>query len=118
MDTLEFSTNWNHKLDCDCFTTIRLQNAKKYTKGNEFQILLHSGKKQVIKGIAEVVEIKNVFLNGLDDYTCLLDTGYTADATVKLIKEMYKHKSINWNRQMLSVIMLRKIKFETQTLFS
>lgn len=108
METLEFSTNWNHKLDCDYFTTIRLQNPKKYAKGNEFQVLLHSCKKQVLKGVVEVVEIRNVFLNGLDDYTCMLDTGYNASETIKLIKSMYKNKFINWDRQLLSVIMLQK----------
>lgn len=117
METLEFATNWNHKLDCDYFTTIRLQNPKKYAKGNEFQVLLHSGKKQVIKGVVEVIEVRNVFLTGLDDYTCMLDTGYNAVETQKLIKTIYKNKSINWDRQLLSVIMLKKQQYKPITFF-
>lgn len=118
METLEFSTNWNKKLDCDCFTTIRLQNPKKFFRGAEFKILLHSGSKQVIKGVADVIDVRNVFINGFDDFTCMLDTGYSAKETVELIKEMYKNKSLNWDRQMLSVVLLKKQKIEPKTLFS
>lgn len=117
METLEFTTNWNHKLDCDYFTTIRLENPKKYFKGHDFKILLHQKGKQVVKGVATVVEIRNTFIVSLDDYTCFLDTGYNAQETIKLLKTIYKNKSINWNNQILSIILLKKQYSQTQSLF-
>lgn len=32
MNTLNFSKNWNNKLDCKVFTTLRLHNPNKYLK--------------------------------------------------------------------------------------
>ncbi|MBF7091118.1 hypothetical protein IUY40_06160 [Flavobacterium sp. ALJ2] len=38
MEKLEFSTNWNNKLDCKCFTTIRIFNPAKHFRGNQFEV--------------------------------------------------------------------------------
>lgn len=36
--TIAFSNNWNNKLDCLAFTTIRLYNPGKYVKGRVYKI--------------------------------------------------------------------------------
>ena len=60
MEKLEFSTNWNNKLDCKCFTTIRLYNPNKHFRGNQFEISLQNkfkGKATVL-GITKAESIK------------------------------------------------------------
>jgi len=40
MRQVKFSTNWNNKLDCRCFTTIRLKNPSKHKLNEVYAILL------------------------------------------------------------------------------
>src|SRR5699024_6310518 len=120
METLMFSNNWNNKLNCDVFTTIRLRNDKKYYPGAEFEVILKQGAKQTFKGYHYVIAVRNLLLKELDGHTCILDTGYPLQETQELIKTMYSGctPSINWGRQYLQVIYLKKDKNKNQpTLF-
>lgn len=72
---LDFTYNWNNKLNCRNFTTIRLHNPKKYYKGASLRITLQGRH----KGYARIVDVKQFTLNQLNDYVSLLDIGYTAE---------------------------------------
>jgi len=96
---IAFSYNWNNKLSCNCFTTIRLMN-KKYIVGETYQIVL---KKKAIK-IAEVVEIRNFKLSSLNEFIARLDTGYSKSDCEQIIRSMYRN--IDFEQTMLSIILL------------
>lgn len=103
---LNFSTNWNSKLNCQCFTTIRLHNPKKYFPGARFNVYL----KGHFKGSAQVIGVKICLLKDVSEYVARLDTGYSAAEFKKIIQTMYKGKPIAWERQLLDFCLLRYIK--------
>lgn len=83
---IEFSFNWNNKLNCNAFTSIRLLNWNKYRTGRLYDIYL---KKEFIKK-AHLVEIRTFRLSSLNEFVCFLDTGYDKKTTVDIIRKMYK----------------------------
>lgn len=118
-DILFFKSNWNHKLDCDYFTTIRLRNDKKYFVGRSVKVVLREGSRTIEKGSHTIVGIRNLLLSEIDDYTARLDTGYSAKECQDLIKAFYKNSApqINWKYQQLSIILVKKEAVKTPTLF-
>lgn len=95
---LDFSYNWNNKLNGKAFTSIRLWNENKYEVGNVYEIRLGNAK----KGSARLISMKRIRLNQINDHIALLDTGYMANECVEIIKTMYKNKRIDWDTQCLA----------------
>lgn len=102
--TIPFSQNWNGKLDCDFFTTLRLANNNKYRVGDAYEITL----KGIVFCHAKIVEVRYIVIEQVNDWIARLDTGYDAEACKTLIKTMYKNKQIDWRSQRLAYIMLEK----------
>ena len=88
MEKLNFSYNWNGKLNCTFFTTLRRANPEKYRVGSRFAVEFKNSQ----LGIVEVVDCKNVTLNSLNDWVLALDTGYTGNAGKDIFRKMYKLK--------------------------
>lgn len=103
---IEFSYNWNNKLDCNAFTTLRLANAERYKKG----VVYFVRSKNKDYGEFVIEDIRQIGLSQINSFIARLDTGYTVDECVKLIKTMYKNSYINWDKQMLYLILLVKLK--------
>jgi len=107
MDDLNFNHNWNGKLNCEFFTTIRLWNEKKYFVGAKFRHLI----KEKFKGHVEVVGVKKIYIHQINDWMAWMDTGYSAKTTQDIIRKMYKNRpTINWDSQQLAYVMLKRIK--------
>lgn len=104
LDKLQFSYNWNGKLDCQCFTTLRLRNAIKFQVGNAFEIWLNDED----KGQAKIIDVKHLYLDQVSDWIALLDTGYNAEKCKEIIRTMYKNKNIDWSKQQLAYVLLQK----------
>jgi uncharacterized protein YqfB (UPF0267 family) len=85
MGKIDFSYNWNNKLNCKVFTTFRLQN-QKYREGERLEVYL---KKEYL-GVAEVVSCATLTLNQVTEGVALIDTGYPLDEFKKIIRRMYK----------------------------
>lgn len=93
----KFTYNWNNKLNNRrYFTTIRRYNPEKYAIGCIHQILLKTPdgwvtdfEKAVIVD-AKCISLKEISTN---NYICGLDTGYSPEETVSILKRM--HKGIN-----------------------
>lgn len=102
---INFSYNWNKKLDCNCFTTLRLENHNKYKTGLNYQIHL---KNQFIK-VGKVVEIKVFPLRSLNEYISRLDTGYSKEETIKIINRMYPQTLYNIETSFM-LILLETVK--------
>ena len=86
MDRISFSYNWNNKLHCNFFTTIRALNPGKYHSGVQHEVFL----KDDSLGIAEVVSVKAIYGRDINEYIAGIDTGYTVEETLKILSLMYK----------------------------
>ena len=112
-EDLKFGHNWNNKLNCDCFTTLRLHNPKRYFVGAVKNIKLN----EVFKGKATILCVVRFRLDQISEHVARLDTGYSAEDCKKMIRTMYKDKPINWNTQLLDFPVLMYLKPEQQKLF-
>ena len=101
MEELKFSVNWNNKLLCTYFTTLRLSD--RFKIGQKYPVLLK--KKQI--GIGEIMAKKYLYLKQINDYIAGLDTGYSAIKCKEILKTMYKKKLIDWNIQQLCLYLIR-----------
>jgi hypothetical protein len=103
MNKLNFSFNWNNKLDCKCFTTLRLRNPNKYFLNAEFEVFL----KDEFKGKVIVTEIRHIKMHDINEFIARLDTGYSKDECKNILQRMYKNA--DWTNQDISFILLTKI---------
>lgn len=99
---LSFTHNWNGKLFCSCFSTIRLRNDPRYYVGAEFDVQL---KKQSL-GLGVIRSITHFKLPRLNESMARLDTGYDAHEARQLIHTMYKNRVFDWGAQELSFIVV------------
>jgi hypothetical protein len=105
-----FNHNWNNKLDCNCFTSIRL-NSNKFIINENYSCLLKSNKNvQINKGTVRLVAKYITYLDKLTDLTCYLNTGYSAEETKNIIRSMYKNTVFDWNTQKINVLLFKKVK--------
>lgn len=86
---IEFSTNWNNKLVCQCFTTIRPWNPGKYRVGEKYRIKC-TARTNAVEPFDAVLEVGKKFnLKDLPEITAALDTGYSKDETISIMNKMY-----------------------------
>jgi hypothetical protein len=102
MNTISFSYNWNNKLNCTIYTTLRLTN--KHQPGDVVRVELN---KQPIHN-AQVLAIKRIKLADINDYIAGIDTGYDAEKCKDILKTMYKNKGVDWDKQLISFILLKQ----------
>jgi len=100
---LEFSYNWNNKLNNTAFSTLRLRDDRTYFKGARFDVYL----KGVFKGKAKVEAVNHFTIDKITEFVARIDTGYSASECRKIIREMYKNRpGINWETQQLAFSLL------------
>ena len=101
---IRFSYNWNNKLDCHSFTTLRLSD--KYKIGDVYNILLR-GKigHYENKGKAKIIDNKSFLLNDINEFIARLDTGYSAEKCKQILTAMYKNKNVDWSKQKINFIL-------------
>jgi hypothetical protein len=109
MNTIEFSYNWNNKLNCKYFTTLRLSN--RLTVG-EWVLVYEKNK---CMGLHKVEDKKQLSVKSLNPWICGIDTGYTVEETKRILEKMYPGKitdetTIYWH-------LLRKPTKEEQAQF-
>lgn len=104
MRAISFSYNWNKKLDCEAFTTIRLYQPEKYCIGEQYEIQLK--KQKLFEGV--IIDVKKFMLKDLSNFIAYLDTGYSKENCQSIIQTMYKQ--VDFNTQALSLILIHKVK--------
>jgi hypothetical protein len=104
MMDLIFSYNWNNKLDCNAFTTIRLYDPAKHQAGTEVQIKL----KGQDKGVGTIKAVKVFMLDQLNDYIAYLDTGYDKQECENIIRRMYSNVDFKYKQLALLLIVKHK----------
>lgn len=110
---ITFNHNWNGKLFCTCFTSLRLRNDKKYQNGTTFQIILNKpGKNPFNAGEAILCDVRHLYIHQINDFMAMIDTGYNREETVKMLQTMYKNIVADWNTQQLSLLLFRRIQVD------
>ena len=115
-ETLRFSNNWNNKLNCNSFTTLRLRNDKKYYSGAKVDVYL----KNIHKGKGTIISVSHFTIDKINEFIARIDTGYSAEECKNIIKEMYKKGTppVDWRVKELSFCLIVYDKLETKNLFS
>lgn len=108
-EQLIFSTNWNNKLQCTCFSTIRLRNDKRYMLNKSFDIVSRAGSANVDWGKARIVSITHFRLSQLTEAMAFIDTAYGRSECQGIIRTIYKNIVSNFETQDFSFIILKKI---------
>jgi len=102
MITIPFSYNWNNKLDCKAFTTIRLYNRNKNIPRTPVQIWLKGG----ARGTGVIMEVKPFLLANLNPFMSYIDTGYSVEECRNIIVKMYP--TVNFQTKKLAFILIVK----------
>lgn len=102
-DKINFSHNWNNKLDCKAYTTFRIYNASKYQIGKTYKIYL---KNQYLHD-AVSIDIKILKLDKVNSFISYIDTGYSVDEFKNIVRKMYGEKA---ETSQFCLILLKKIE--------
>ena len=114
---INFSKNWNKKLDCDYFTTIRLYTKEKidyYVEHYENGTLWGVNLKENLFCHAKLVDLEVRLLKDIPAWMCFIDAGMNLSAFHKLMEAMYRRKP-EWNGQYTRMIILCFQKVKPQT---
>lgn len=110
MINIHFSQNWNNKLDCDIFTTIRIYDPSKHYIGAEYTITWAHGKEILSLDNRVCIHMHTFQLASLTNGLSLIDTGYNAKDTVELIRKMYKNKNLDVDKIKFCALYLKRKK--------
>lgn len=88
--TINFSYNWNGKLNNKAFTTIRIHNPKKYRVGELYNIQI----KETPYGTAKLKAITVLKGSQFNEYISHIDTGYNLAEMMNILKRMYPKVNI------------------------
>jgi hypothetical protein len=88
---VRFTTNWNNKLQCHCFSSIRPWNPGKYTPGTRYLIrFVDKTNEDKIDPFEAVLVTGHSFdLDRVPEITAALDTGYSREETINIMRKMY-----------------------------
>jgi len=116
MPVIKFSKNWNHKLNCNYFTTIRLLLEKNtsyyYLNLAEIFSVFLKGEKYCK---AQLISISKIKLNSIvDNYLNFTDAGLTVIQFYKLMKKFYGKKKEwqGWDTPCLLLLFKRMNELE------
>lgn len=109
--TLHFSYNWNNKLGCKSFSTVRVSNPKKYQLIELYEITLAGKKDEPVKslGIARLQAITNFYLHQVTAGMSFLDANLSRIDFMQLVEKMYKNKNIDFKRKQMSFLVLQYV---------
>lgn len=102
MDKLIFSYNWNNKLDCKAFSTIRIFQPERHYVGKEVELMLKD--KRI--GIGTYVAIKPFLLEKMTTFMAYIDTGYSLEECKGIIQRMYP--TVDFSYKQLAYILILK----------
>jgi hypothetical protein len=105
MPSIKFKHNWNQKLNCNSFTTIRLHDDSKYSVGLNYTI--RHGHRNC--GVAKLVEKRVLRLDQLNEFVAQIDAGVSLKEFIAMIKNFYDSKNIDWRTQPLDLLLMVKV---------
>lgn len=102
---LVFTTNWNNKLNCNFFTTLRL-------RGNLYKgmtVMIKFEKDFTLEGPCKIVDKREMKLKDINEWIAAIDTGYGLEETINILKTMYKDKGVDWDFVPIYFYLLKRI---------
>ena len=105
MPILKFNKNWNRKLDCENFTTFRL-NGDYHRKGQVYDIELNGT--AIGRGIC--LDKKVLKLEQVNDWIAALDAATDAKGFKEIVKVMYKNKVPDVDTADFCLLLIKKLK--------
>lgn len=105
-EIIEFEENPNGKLNCQCFSMVRLHNPIKNPVGAIKRIYLRGQ----YKGDAKVMHVSRIKIDAINIAMSKLDSGLLPEELRKRIKEEYRKYKVNWEAQLLDFMVLEYIK--------
>jgi len=100
-----FTYNWNNKLNCKAFTSIRVSDY--YSLGYTYKVILRQGKEESVMGMAVVVDVREFYLDQLNEFMSYLDTGYDVEKCRGIILRM--HPTVNFEKRKLRLILFKYV---------
>lgn len=109
-----FEKNWNNKLDCCSFCTIRLMNNSEYSLLDDYEIIFKPKGKEtgISKGLARLQSINNFYIDQITPAMAYLDCNLSKFDCIKMIKVMYSKSPVNWKEQKLSFLVLQYVSIK------
>ena len=102
-DMITFSTNWNNKLSCKYFTTLRMSN--RFQIGQTYDVV--NSKLDTFQVV--VIDKRRIMMDQINPFIAGIDTGYTVEETKKILTTMYKNKGVDFDRDPLYLYLLKKV---------
>jgi hypothetical protein len=111
MQTITFNQHWNgsyehSKYNNNYFTTLRLHNPNKYKLNEVYNI---NDRHKTIKQ-ACIIKLVQKTAVALSDMFFYLDTGYSKEKSLQIIKTMYRFSNEEMQTKIFDVILLETIK--------
>lgn len=82
---LKFTSNFNGKLGCRHFTTLRRWDETKFQLNYIYEVYLNDE----LLGTAQLIGIRKTQPSKLNEFVCRLDTGYGVEETQRMISKIY-----------------------------
>lgn len=105
MEEIKFNKNWNQKLCCDCFTTIRL-HSKKFFEGNILETVCKTENSE-IRDRVKVMYVKSYRLNDIPEEIFWTDCGMGKRDAIDMIEKMYSKYDIHIHSAKWDVVVLK-----------
>jgi hypothetical protein len=102
--TLKLARNWNGKMYCKFFTSIRLDDPY-WTPGDYYKVVKED---YCFRGLLH--DKKVIKLDELPAYTAILDTGLPLPLAKQKIMEFYPHVA-DWKAASICVLLIENIEF-------
>jgi len=109
MKIIEFSYNWNNKLNCKSFSTVRIANPKKYVLIDEYEVILKTkgNGPDIHKGLARLQVIQFFKLFEVSPAITFIDANLSVIDFQKLVLKMYKNSSFDPRNQYMCFLVFQ-----------
>lgn len=114
LKSIHFSYNWNNKLNCKSFSTVRLWNEKKYQLIDLYEVTVKKDAQhpKMSLGIARLQVINKFLLHKVTPGISFLDANLTVIDFQQLVKTMYKNKRINFKEHPMCFLVFQYLTDE------
>lgn len=102
IEEIRFAANFNNKLNCISFTTLRPTDKEKYKIGNKYIICCEGRSFK-----ASIIDIKQIKRNQLNEFIARLDTGCSLKDTLGILKSHYPEST---DDSIFDFILLQRLK--------
>lgn len=99
---MQFKKNFNYKLYCECFTTIRLHYGQ-YQVGQVVKVMNGN----TFFGTAKILDIKTFHLDKLPSITSFVDMGVDAETGRKILTQMYTYDLVQHYESKFAILLLK-----------